>query len=471
MNEPSDDTNESLNLQRLAGWGNFRPDLARLVMAPNLRALQATLSHDTSSNFIARGLGRSYGDSAVNYVGAVLCQTPRNRFLDFDSHSGLLTCEAGVSLAEIIECFLYRGWFLPTTPGTKHITVGGAIAADVHGKNHHGEGSWGNFVTRFRLLTADGTVRECSRSENQEVFHATLGGMGLTGIILDASIQLTPVSTAFVHVHQRRSRNLEETLDMLTETEASYRYSVAWIDCLSRGKHLGRSVVMLGNDAEVDQLPKNRRQDACRLPRRRGWAVPCYFPRWVLNPWSIKAFNCLYYHTHRQADLIVDFDRFFYPLDSIRYWNRIYGRPGFVQYQALFPKETSQQGMRKLMDVITESGQGSFLAVLKSSGAANEGTLSYLFKGHTLALDFPYRGIRTEKLCARLDQILLEYGGRVYLAKDALVSREAFEKMYPQLDAFKQVKAALDPDQRFRSAQSDRLGITGDCDRQQGISR
>lgn len=448
--------------ERLAGWGNVNPRPATLLPVFNTANLTRAVSNSNQvGGAIARGLGRSYGDSAVNYEGFVLSQISRNRMLRFDSKTGLLTCEAGLSLDEIIQCLLPRGWFLPTTPGTKFVTVGGAIAADVHGKNHHVDGSWGTFVTRFSLLTATGEIVECSREENSKLFRATLGGMGLTGIVIDATIQLTKVATAFVDRHQQRARNLDEALDMFMETDNQYRYSVAWIDCLSRGAKMGRSVLMLANDACPEQVASVQRQGPFFQPRRKSRKIPFNFLALALNKWSIKAFNSLYYQTHGTGGAVVDYDSFFYPLDSIGHWNRIYGRRGFVQYQALLPAESSRRGMRELMEAITESGQGSFLAVLKSSGPQGIGTLSYLFAGHTLALDFPYRGKKTEQLCAKLDQILLEHGGRVYLAKDALVQQATFEAMYPTLDEFKQIKAQWDPQQVFRSAQSDRLGITG----------
>lgn len=456
------DSNSALVQESLTGWGNVNPRRVTLLPVFNTTNLTKAVSNaGQDGGAIARGLGRSYGDSAVNDEGFVLSQISRNRMLFFDPKTGLLTCEAGLSLEEIIQVLLPRGWFLPTTPGTKYVTVGGAIAADVHGKNHHVDGSWGTFVTRFSLLTATGEIVECSREDNSKLFRATLGGMGLTGIVIDATIQLTKIATAFVIRHQQRARNLNEALDMFMETDNQYRYSVAWIDCLSRGNKMGRSVLMLANDACPDQVASVKRHGPFCQPRRKSRKIPFDFPALALNKWSIKAFNSLYYLTNGTGDAVVDYDSYFYPLDSIGHWNRIYGRRGFVQYQALLPAESSRRGMQELMEAITESGQGSFLAVLKSSGPQGIGTLSYLFEGHTLALDFPYRGKKTEQLFAKLDQILLEHGGRIYLAKDAMVQQSTFEAMYPTLDEFKQIKAQWDPQHVFRSAQSDRLGITG----------
>ena len=448
----------SLNSTRLSGWGNHPKLDCRVYLQRRIEDLQELLS-TASSSLVARGLGRSYGDSAVNSDG-VLLQRTRDRFLSFDVDSGCITCEAGVSLEEIIQVALPKGWFLPTTPGTKFVTVGGAIAADVHGKNHHRDGTWGQYVRRFSLMVAEGAILECSPQDNAEVFWATVGGMGLTGIILEATIQLTRVPSAYVDVHQRRAGNLDELLDLFLETDEQYKYSVAWIDCLSQGSKLGRSVLLLGNDASAELVQHSGIRQPFALPRKRSKSIPIQLPGLAMNQLAVKAFNGLYYRRHGNKQLLVDFDSYFYPLDSVHHWNRIYGKRGFVQYQALFPRKWSQEAMTRLLEIISKSGQGSFLAVLKSSGAANQGVLSYLFEGHTLALDFPYRGEKTDRLCRQLDEVMLEFDGRVYLAKDALVSAETFAQMYPRLEEFKRIKKRLDPETLFRSHQSDRVGIT-----------
>jgi FAD/FMN-containing dehydrogenase len=447
----------SLNSTRLSGWGNYPKLDCRVYFQRRIDDLQELLG-TASSSLIARGLGRSYGDSAVNSDG-VLLQRTRDRFLSFDVNSGCITCEA-VSLEEIIQVALPKGWFLPTTPGTKFVTVGGAIAADVHGKNHHRDGTWGQYVRRFSLMVAEGAILECSPEENAEVFWATVGGMGLTGIILEATLQLTRVPSAYVDVHQRRAGNLGELFDLFLETDEQYKYSVAWIDCLSQGSKLGRSVLLLGNDASAELVQNSGIRQPFVLPGKRSKSIPLQLPGLAMNKLAIKAFNGLYYRRHGDKQLLVDFDSYFYPLDSVHHWNRIYGKRGFVQYQALFPRKWSQEAMTRLLEIISKSGQASFLAVLKSSGAANQGLLSYLFDGHTLALDFPYRGEKTDRLCRQLDEVMLEFNGRVYLAKDALVSAETFSQMYPQLEAFKRFKKRLDPETLFRSHQSDRVGIT-----------
>lgn len=445
--------------QSLAGWGN-RPVERCLVARPeSVAQAQALLAAESPSTFIPRGLGRAYGDAALNRGGGVLDQTRMRHFLAFDEAAGIVECEAGVSLAEIVEHLLPRGWFLPVTPGTRFVTLGGAIAADVHGKNHHVDGSLGSFVVDFRLLTADGELITCSRQENTDAFRATLGGMGLTGAVVSARLRLVPTESAYVLVDYRRTRDLDATLECFAQTDRQYRYSVAWIDCLAGGKSLGRSVVMLGNDAPAAALPDPLRRRPLALPRHGAVGVPCMLPAWLLNPLSVKAFNALYYARHGDSRRLVDYASFFWPLDGVRHWNRIYGRRGFVQYQALLPRETSRSGLVELLAEVVRCRRASFLAVLKSSGAAGEGLLSYLYPGHTLALDLPYTGDDLRPVLRRLDAILLRHGGRLYLAKDAMTTAPAFAAMYPTLDEFRHIKERLDPECRFASSQARRLGI------------
>ena len=421
--------------------------------------MQSALISGEPKDFIARGLGRAYGDSAINDESGVLVQTQRNHFLQFDPKSGLLECEAGVSLADVIDVFLPRGWFLPTTPGTKFVTVGGAIAADVHGKNHHFDGSFGKFVRQLHLLTASGETVICGPEENTELFWATVGGMGLTGIILRATFQLISVESAYYHTTFRRTKDLEETLNCFETLDQEFRYSVAWIDCLATGKSLGRSVIMLANDAQAHDLPSKLRDQPLVVPSRGERSVPFHLPGFTLNKLSVKAFNALYYGTHGDGEKYLDYNTLFYPLDSIRHWNRIYGRRGFVQYQALFPRETSRLGLAELLEALTKFGRASFLAVLKASGEEGQGLLSYLYPGHTLAVDLPYTGEDLRRVVAELDQILLKHGGRLYLAKDTLTTAETFAQMYPRLTEFKKVKRQIDPQHRFVSSQARRLGL------------
>lgn len=411
-----------------------------------------------------RGLGRSYGDASYDGRGVVLDSRGLDRYVAFDETTGLLRCEAGVSFADIVRTFVPRGWFLPTTPGTQFVTVGGAIAADVHGKNHHRVGSLGEHVVEFMLLLASGEVVRCARDENPDLFFATLGGMGLTGFVVDATIRLSRIETAYVTVDYRRSRCLDDSLEAFEQGDGSYEHSVAWVDCLATGESLGRGVVMRANHATRADLPARASANPLALPPRRPWSVPCAPPVSPLRPWTIRLFNEAFYAAHPDRRAVVDIGRFFYPLDAVRGWNLLYGPKGFIQYQAFFPRATSMQGLRELLSKVSESGVASFLAVMKSCGKADGGLLSYLEPGHTLALDIPWHGsdAHMRELCGAFDAVLLRHGGRIYLAKDALTTAETFRTMYPRLAEFQRVRRRVDPAGRFSSALGRRLGIVED---------
>lgn len=441
----------------LAGWGGV-PRESCLITHP-ATAAEMRAGATGRQPLIARGLGRAYGDSALNPRGVVLQSDRLDRFRDFDPATGLLDCEAGVSFADIIACLLPRGWFLPTTPGTKFVTVGGAIAADIHGKNHHRVGSFGNFVEEIEMMLADGSFVRCSRTRDPDLFFATLGGMGLTGVIVSARFRLVPVETAWIDVRHRRTANLEDTLALFDTSDAGCEHSVAWIDCMARGAALGRSVVMQGDHALQADLDARRRGSPLALPVKRTKSVPFTPPVSLLSPWTVRGFNAAFYAAHADERKLVDLDTFFYPLDAVLRWNRIYGPRGFVQYQAFVPRGRSGAGLRHLLDCISKAGAASFLAVLKSCGASDGGMLSYLEPGHTLALDLPYHPARTPTLCRQLDRILLDHGGRLYLAKDALTDAETFREMYPRLAEFQAVKRRVDPDCRFVSSQALRVGL------------
>jgi FAD/FMN-containing dehydrogenase len=423
-----------------------------------MRALHELLAGDAEPDWIARGLGRSYGDTALNRRGGVVDCTRLNRMLAWDCERGLLTCEAGVSLAEILEVFLPRGWFPAVTPGTKFVTVGGAIANDVHGKNHHCDGSFGEWVTEFDLLTPEGERLLCSPETNADVFWATVGGVGLTGFILTATIRLQRVETAWMRLDYLRTRDVDQSLAEMSATDANYKYSVAWVDCLARGGSLGRSVLMRGNHARLDEMGE-RARDPFGRRRRRQIPVPFEFPGFAINRYSVAAFNAAYYRMHPTASgKLTHYNTFFYPLDSISGWNRMYGRRGFVQYQATLPTE-SQTGLVRLLEQLSRSERGSFLGVIKCMGDGNPGLLSHPMKGYTLALDLPNKPGIVEFL-RELDRIVLDFGGRLYLAKDATSTAETLAAMYPGLEKFREIQARLDPRGRLRSAISRRLGLT-----------
>jgi FAD/FMN-containing dehydrogenase len=444
--------------QALSGWGRFPVETCNVYRPESQRQLAAILESSAQPSLISYGLGRSYGDAPLNKQGGVVCHTRLNRFLAFDTQAGVLECEAGVSLAEILRYFLPRGFFLPVTPGTKFVTVGGAIAADVHGKNHHQDGAFGNFVLDFKLLTPQGERLSCSPNNNFEVFWATLGGMGLTGVILSARIKLRPVTSAWMLVDYQKATNLEDALGRMTESDIRYQYSVAWIDCLATSRHMGRAVLMRGNHAPANELPAGIRDPLAESPRRR-WTLPFDFPSLALNSLTVRAFNSFCYSLHRNAvHQLVDLDKFFYPLDAIHHWNRLYGRRGFVQYQVALPLEGGLEGLREVLTRLAMSRRGSFLAVLKRFGKSNPGLLSFPIQGYTLALDLPVAG-GLIPLLHELDGVVLNYGGRIYLAKDAVLTSQTFAAMYPKLEQFRAIKTRLDPRGLLSSSQARRLGI------------
>ncbi|HET7102432.1 MAG TPA: FAD-binding oxidoreductase, partial [Terriglobia bacterium] len=323
--------------RKLSGWGRYPQESCHVYRPEKNSGVTDILKSGSDHSYISRGLGRSYGDAALNQENGVISHTRLNRFLSFDPETGVLECEAGVSFAEIIQHFLPRGYFLPVTPGTKFVTLGGAIAADIHGKNHHRDGSLGNFIFQFHLLAPGGQVFTCGPHENPEIFWATLGGMGLTGIILRARVRLRRVETAYIQVDYQKARHLDEALSAMTETDDRYEYSVAWVDCLARGPSLGRSILMRGNHARASELGR-RHGEPFALPRPPRFKAPFDLPQFALNRFSVRAFNALYYARYSNAESrLVHFEKFFYPLDAVENWNRLYGKRGFVQYQVALP--------------------------------------------------------------------------------------------------------------------------------------
>ncbi|MFC2947532.1 FAD-binding protein [Virgibacillus sediminis] len=446
--------------KQLAGWGNYPKESCYIYRPETLGELKGLIKDADVDSQIAYGLGRSYGDTALNKDSGVIGTDRLNHFLEFDEEKQTLTCEAGVSLADVIDVFLPRGYFPGVTPGTTYVTIGGAIANDVHGKNHHSDGSFSEYVLSFDLMIADGSIVTCSRTENEELFWATIGGIGLTGIILKATIQLIPVESSYIKATYEKARNLDDAFEKFIENDANFKYSVAWIDCLSTGDSLGRSVLMRGDHARADELPAKIKKPL-GSPDKPGLKMPVNAPGIALNYWSISAFNQLYYSSYKDETKIVDAASFFHPLDSIEDWNKLYGKKGFVQYQAVFPKDREpKKGLRKVLERLTEEKRSSFLAVLKSSGAQNAGMLSFPMEGYTLALDIPIKDDGLFPFLKELDEIVLAHGGRVYLAKDAVLDADTFREMYPRWEEFLRVKQQVDPDGRFASSMSRRLGLT-----------
>lgn len=444
----------------LSGWGRNLTVKSSLMRPEKRAGLRDMVSMSADASLIARGAGRSYGDAALNGKGVTILTGRLNRMLAFDDETGLLRCESGVTLEEILTTFVPRGWFLPTTPGTRYITVGGAIAFDVHGKNHHCDGSFSNFVHAFELLTASGETLACSRDQNPEVFWATIGGAGLTGIITEVTFELRPIETAFMKVHTIKASHLDEALALFDEHEPNYPYSVAWIDCLASGRSLGRSLVMFGEHAKADDLSGQNGTSPLQYQPKSRLSMPLDLPQGVLNPLTIKAFNQLYYSRQwrKERKTISSFDAFFYPLDAIGNWNRMYGKQGFVQYQCVFPHDAGREALATMLTSLSKEKRASFLAVLKRFGAASPAPISFPMPGYTLSLDIPVRkGLNL--FLQDLNQLVREHGGRVYLAKDAYLTPEDFRAMYPRFPEWVAIKTQLDPTNVFASALSERLHI------------
>lgn len=401
-----------------------------------------------SKEYIPFGNGRSYGDSALN-TDIMNCK-PYNYFLGFDEENGILHAQSGVLLSEILTSFVPKGWFLKVTPGTKLITIGGAIASDIHGKNHHVEGCFSSCVKEFRIMLANGEIQTCSLNENKELFYATCGGMGLTGVILDAKISLKKINSKYINQTTIKTKNLKETFEAF-EKYAHLPYSVAWIDCLAKGDDIGKCLLMVGDFADDGKL---------NYKEKKKLNIPFNFPSFALNSLSVKAFNWLYYKKapNGVSKQKVDLDTFFYPLDAINNWNRIYGKGGFTQYQFILPKEVSFNGLQEILSKISQSGKGSFLAVLKLYGKANENYLSFPIEGYSLALDFKIEKGLFELLDS-LDEIVVKLGGRIYLTKDVRVSKETFEKGYPNIEKFRTFRKENGMDKKFSSLQSKRVEI------------
>ncbi|MCB1405632.1 MAG: FAD-binding oxidoreductase [Rhodobacteraceae bacterium] len=438
---------------QLSGWGRYPRVDGQLDAPRDAKALAALIG---TAPLIARGMGRAYGDSAVGKT--TVSMRHFNRMIAFDGENGQLVAEAGVTLGEIVDSFLPRGWFLSVTPGTQFVSLGGAIAADVHGKNHHSEGSFGRYVDWIDLIGAEGQITRCSRTDNADLFHWTLGGMGLTGIVLRAAIRLKRVESGWIRQTTIPARNLDEALDAFEDTYSA-TYSMAWIDCLATGDTMGRSIVMNGEHAGRADLPSDRRAHPFDMPRHGRRRVPFDFPGFVLNPLSVRLFNAAYYQKGLRTPStgLVGWGPFFYPLDAIRDWNRIYGRKGFMQFQAVLPMESHAEGLRAVLAAIARTRAGSFLAVLKRFGA-QDSRLSFPMEGYTLALDFPVNR-RSLALMPELDRITADHGGRFYLAKDSRMSAETLRRTDPRWAAFAQFRHESGLASRFASAQSERLGV------------
>ncbi|MBU9340287.1 FAD-binding oxidoreductase [Burkholderia multivorans] len=425
-------------MDRVCSWARYPnyPQTAHPITWRDQLPLEWRQVVASTGTTLAYGNGRSYGDSCLASSDHVLHMRHLDRFIAADWQAGTVRAEAGVTLQELLAAAVPRGWMLAVTPGTQYVTLGGAVANDVHGKNHHVRGTFGRHVRRFALLRSDGKVLECSADNSPELYSATIGGLGLTGVIVWVELQLMPIRSSDMNVTSLRFGNLDEFFALSEELDPLHEYTVAWVDCLQRGAHLGRGVFMVADHAETGRLS---------VPRKRKRTVPFAPPVSLVNPLTLRAFNAFYYHRHpaRTVRMTVDYDSYFYPLDGVLEWHRIYGRRGFQQYQCVLPPGESRTGMKAILDAIGKSGTGSFLAVLKRCGdMVSPGLLSFPMAGTSLALDFPQHDAKNRRLFDILDAIVREAGGRIYPAKDAHISGEDFRAAYP---AWQRLEALRDP--------------------------
>jgi len=445
----------------LTGWGRIAPTTATLAEPADARAAAAYLAPgQTPGPVIPRGLGRAYNNAAQSAGGTVLSTARLARILSLDPGTGIVTAEAGVSLEDLMVAGLPHGWFVPVSPGTRQVTVGGAIAADVHGKNHHVAGSFGGHVLSFDLVLPSGQSRTCLPDRDPDLFWATTGGMGLTGLITRATIQLKRVETARVKVDTVRTADIDETMAVLAEHDEKYGYTVAWSDSTARGGAIGRSVITSGDFAGPGDLREPDQDRPFAFDPRARLGVPDIFPPGLLNRYSITLANEAWYRKAPRAreGEIQTIGQFFHPLDGIRNWNRVYGPKGFRQYQYVMPF-SAQDAVRKSFEMVSAAHAPSFVTVLKRFGAGNAGLLSFPMPGWTLALDFPGGTPGLARLCDALDRLVVDNGGRVYLAKDSRVSPGMLEQMYPRLAEFRKLRGELDPGAVFASDLSRRLGM------------
>ena len=442
----------------LAGWGRTSPSVATVHTAGDDADLVQLVTKAGRRGVLGRGLGRSYGDAAQNGGGVVVDMTSRHRILSVDTETAVVEVEAGASLDDLMRLLLPRGLFVPVSPGTRQVTVGGAVAADIHGKNHHVDGSFGNHVVSMDLLCADGSIR--TLTPESELFWATVGGMGLTGLVLRATLRMKKVESAYCLVDTERCANLDDLLARMAEGDDRYTYSVAWIDCLARGSSLGRSVLTRGWPATLEQLPAKLRDHALDFGPKQVAVAPPVFPSGLLNRATVAAFNEVWFRKapHERRGEVQSIAAFFHPLDGVGHWNRIYGPKGFLQYQFVVPFG-AEDTLRRCIQMLSDTGQASFLAVLKRFGPAGAGHLSFPTPGWTLALDIPLGSPVLGDLLDRLDEEVLAAGGREYLAKDSRLPASSIARMYPRLEQWRDIRASTDPHGVFTSDLSRRLGL------------
>jgi FAD/FMN-containing dehydrogenase len=450
--------------QLLSGWGRYSASRAAVARPERQHEVADVFrqSPDTGGGVIARGGGLAYGDAASSAGGRVIAMNRLNRFLAFDTASGLITCEAGVTIGEVLDVCVPQGWFLFVTPGTARATVGGCLACDVHGKNHHGSGSFSRYVVSATLMLANGELVTCGPDQHSELFWATCGGMGLTGIILDVTLRLQRIETASILARNIMTRDLEETFRKMDET-ADATYSVVWLDGVGRGASLGRGVVMLGEHAKLSDLPLERRTAPLATKTRSAHSLPFGLPGAFVAPPVVSMFNNAIYRRYEalgSAPTLVESDKYFYPLDTLDNWNKLLGPRGFFEYQVLLPSQGAFDNIKQILEMVANAGMASFFTSVKQLGPGSPGHLSFPVPGYAFSFDLPAGDKAVLPLLDRCDEITIAAGGRVYLAKDARLSASAFARMYPRLAEWRAIANRYDPAHTLASSMSHRLELT-----------
>lgn len=444
----------------LTGWGRTAPSAATVVRPRDEREVRAAMLQAGPRGLVARGLGRSYGDPAQNAGGTVLDLTSAPEGFELDESTGVVTAGGGVSFDRLMRALVPRGWFLPVVPGTRHVTVGGAVANDIHGKNHHADGSLAPHVLDLRLALPDGSVRTIGPGRDGELFAATTGGVGLTGVVTSCRFRVRPIETSRMLVDTERTADLDDVMARMAGTDHLYEYSVAWIDLMATGRHLGRSVLTRANHAPLEATGCTSSGEALAFDPRVWVRAPAATPGHLLNRYSIRAFNELWYRKapKLRREQVAPLDTFFHPLDRVEEWNQLYRAQGFLQYQFVVPFG-AEAALRTAVERISHAGATSFLAVLKRFGPGTGAPLSFPMAGWTLTMDVPGHRLGLAELLDGLDRLVVDAGGRLYLAKDSRMDPALLEVMYPDLPAWKAVRARVDPDGVLQSDLGRRLGL------------
>jgi decaprenylphospho-beta-D-ribofuranose 2-oxidase len=457
-------------MTKVSGWGRAIDASSDVSHVQSVTDLKNILSGTTPRGVTPRGLGRSYGDAAINSGGVVVVvgDSPQGKEtlsgIEIDTSRRLARVGAGASIEQMLRVFMPAGFFVPVTPGTRHVTLGGAVASDIHGKNHHTDGTFGHHISSMSVMLSNGEIVEISPTLNTDWFWATVGGMGLTGVVLDATIDLIPITNNMISVTTQRTDHIDELFAVMSDssTDDSFRYSVAWVDMMSKGDAFGRGVLTRGNHASADSLRDHRVQPSLSYRPRTRVGVPSWFPNGALNTATIKVFNELWFRRAPTSptETLESVTGFFHPLDGVRHWNRMYGSRGFLQYQCVVPLNASDV-LKEIMTMMQKARVPSFLAVLKRMGPANPGPLSFPMEGWTLAVDIAVGSSRLSEVLPEMDEKVIAAGGRHYLSKDAHMSHSTVVRGYPHLDRWKTIRDEMDPNKRWTSDLARRLQLVG----------